>query len=229
MSIFREYFKKWPIFYYFVGTVFGPVLLAGLNPRGFLKKYKIDGKVLNIGSGPRRIASGVINMDIEKYEGVDIVGDATNMPFDDNTISAVICDNVLEHVKDPQKVAGEINRVLNVGGVAYISTPFIYPFHSSPYDFTRWTKQGLEKLFSDFDIVEIGSRSGPFSSLVVCLCYLFATIFSFGNSTIYWFLVDLFMFVFFPIKFLDVIFNFWPNSINMAAVLYVVVRKKDGQ
>lgn len=222
----RDFFKKWPSFYYFVMVVFGPVLFLGLNPKKFLRKFEKEGDVLNVGSGPRRIDKNVINVDMYKYEGVDVVADISNLPFESNSVGKIICDNVLEHVKNPEKVAEEIYRVLDHGGYVYISTPFIYPYHSSPSDFTRWTKEGLENLFDDFEIVESGVRSGPMSALNVWLCYIFATLFSFGNEKLYWFLVNLSIFIFFPIKFLDIIFNYWPKAINMSATIYCVFKKK---
>jgi SAM-dependent methyltransferase len=226
-SQFREFFKCWPVFYYFIVIVFGPTLLLGLNPKGFLKKYEKEGETINIGSGPRRIDPMVKNVDKYQYKGVDIVADIEDMvPFADSSVSRIICDNVLEHVSNPYKAVHELKRILKSDGVLYISTPFCYPFHPSPSDFTRWTKEGLLKLFEDFEIVEIGVRSGPFSSLSVNLSYLFATIFSFGSDFLYWLLIDLSLLLFFPIKFLDAVFNYWPNAINMAAILYLVVKKK---
>lgn len=224
----REYFKKFPKFYYFVADFFGPLFLVGLTPKNFLKKYNNGGKILNIGSGPRKIDfdGDILNMDIGQYDGVDIVGDIESIPVADNSFSAVVCDNVLEHVKNEKKAISEIERVLLKGGVAYICTPFIYPYHSSPSDFTRWTKEGLEAQFSNFEMVEIGVRAGAFSTLNVMLCYLFAMVFSFGNNRLYITLTNISIFLFFPVKFLDIIFNYWPNSINMAAQLYCVVRKK---
>ncbi len=226
-SAIRDFFKQWPTFYYFVEIVFGPVLLLGLNAKDFLVKYKIKGEVINVGSGPRRLSPSIKNVDKFNYKGVDIVADIEEgTPFRDGSVSGIICDNVLEHLPHPQKAVQEFKRVLKQGGLIYISTPFFYPFHASPSDFTRWTKQGLIELFDGFEVVEVGVRSGPFSSLSVTLSYLFATIFSFGNNFLYWLLVDLSMLLFFPIKFLDVIFNYWPNAINMATVLYVVAKKR---
>ena len=223
----REYFKNFPSFYYFITDFFGPLFLVGLTPKTFLIKYNNGGKILNIGSGPRKIDfdGNIFNIDIGKYHGVDIVGDIENVPTANSSFSAVVCDNLLEHVKNEEKAIFEIDRVLLNYGVAYICAPFIYPYHSSPSDFTRWTKQGLETKFSNFEIVEIGVRAGAFSTLNVLLCYLFAMVFSFGNSKLYIILTNLSLFLFFPIKFLDIIFNYWPNSINMAAILYCVVRK----
>lgn len=226
-SAIRDFFKQWPKFYYFVEVVFGPVLFLGLNAKKFLSKYNISGEVINVGSGPRRLTPDVKNVDKFNYEGVDIVADIEEgIPLKDGSVTGIVCDNVLEHLPHPQRAVVEFERILKSGGLAYISTPFFYPFHASPCDYTRWTKQGLIELFEGFEVVEVGVRSGPFSSLSVTLSYLFATIFSFGNNFLYWLLLDLSLLIFFPIKFLDIIFNYWPNAINMAATIYLVVRKK---
>ncbi len=226
-SFIRNFFKQWPRSYYFFEIVFGPALLLGLNATDFLSKYKMEGESINVGSGPRRLGLTIKNIDKFQYEGVDIVADIEKMiPFGNASVSRIVCDNVLEHLPNPQKAVHEFERILKGGGFLYISTPFYYPFHPSPSDYTRWTKEGLLKLFEGFEVVEVGVRSGPFSSLSVNLSYLFATIFSFGNTFLYWLFLDLSMLLFFPIKFLDLIFNYWPNAINMAAVLYLVVQKK---
>lgn len=226
-SVIRDFFKQWPKFYYFIEIFFGPVLLFGLNAKDFLRKYNIKGEIINVGSGPRRLSPDVKNVDKFNFKGVDIVTDIEEgIPFEDASISGIVCDNVLEHLPHPQKAVQELKRVLRSGGLVYISTPFFYPFHASPSDYTRWTKQGLIELFDGFEVVEVGVRSGPFSSLSVTLSYLFATIFSFGSNFLYWLLLDLSMLLFFPIKFLDIIFTYWPNAINMASVLYLVVKKK---
>jgi len=226
LDILRNYFKRWPNFYYFVATVFGPLMFTGLSPKKFLKTYQIEGQILNIGSGPKRLGSNVKNVDIHPYKGVDIVADALSVPVLSGSISGIISDNVLEHIIDPKAAVAEMYRILSPGGYVYICTPFLYPFHNSPNDFQRWTKEGLKELMKDFEIIKIGLRAGPFSTLDVTLCYLAATIFSFGSKKLYLFLVNLFMLVFWPIKLFDFIFNYWPNAINMASVLYCVARKK---
>lgn len=225
-DVIREYFKKWPKFYYFIVYVFGPVWFTGLSPVAFLRKYARDGKKVNLGSGPRRIHPDVINMDSIAYADVDVVGDVCALPFETGTVAMAVCDNVLEHVSHPQTAADEIYRILQEGGVAYISTPYLYPFHSSPSDFTRWTEQGLRELFSPFTVREIGVRGGTMSSVTVLLCYLAARIFCFGNKRLYWFFVNLFLFVFFPIKFLDIILNLFPFGSHTAAMFYCVIEKK---
>lgn len=221
----RDFFKRWPRFYYFIAVFFGPVLFSGLSGKRFLRKYPYNGVILNIGSGPRILAKGVTNVDIFPYKGVEVVGDASAVPLPDGNAGRIISDNVLEHVKDPQKVVKEMYRLLEPGGVAYVATPFMYPFHSSPSDYQRWTTQGLRELFKDFEMVEIGVRAGPFSALDAYLCHLTGVVLSFGSPTLRSLITNLAMFIFFPIKLLDIIFNYWPGVEDVASVLYCVVRK----
>ncbi|MDO8492464.1 MAG: methyltransferase domain-containing protein [bacterium] len=222
----RDFFKRWPTFYYSLVVVFGPVLLIGLNPKQFLKKYGDKGKIVNLGSGPKVIRPDIINVDAIRYPGVMVVADLTKLPFESESISRVICDNVLEHVEDAPKAVSEIERILEKKGLAYISTPFLYPFHSSPSDYHRFTEEGLRSLFSQFEMIDLGVRSGPFSALNTYLCYLFATIFSFGSERLFWILVDFSIFIFFPIKFFDLLFVFLPTIRHTAAVYYCVVKKR---
>lgn len=201
-------------------------MFGGLSPQKFLKKYSKTGKILNIGSGPRKLGPDVTNMDIYPYKGVDIIADALSIPVPDESFSRIISDNVLEHIADPKLAVIEMHRVLSLGGYAYVCMPFMYPFHASPNDFQRWTQEGMRELMKDFEVLEMGVRAGPFSTITVMLCYLCATAFSLGSERLYWILVNIFMVVFFPIKLLDLIFNHWPRAINMAAVLYCVAKKK---
>ena len=222
----RSFFKQWPWLYYAVATIFGPMMFCRLSSKKFLKKYNREGKTLNLGSGPRSIGDGVINVDIHPYPTVGIVANVLSVPLPDGNVARIVSDNVFEHVTQPQQAVKEMERLLEVGGLIYFSTPFLYPFHSSPNDYQRWTRQGLEQLFCDFEIIEIGVRAGPFSALTVYLNHLFAIIFSFGSRRLESILVNLVMFVTFPIKLLDLIFNYWPHADEMAAVLYLVARKK---
>ncbi len=225
MVDFREYFKQWPEFYYAVAVVFGPVLMTGVSAKKFLRHYPSDGTILNLGSGPKIVAPGVTNVDIHPYRGVSMVADVLSVPLPDGAAERIISDNVLEHVKEPYKAVAEMHRLLAPGGYVYISTPFLYPFHSSPSDYQRWTVEGYRQLFKDFKIVEIGTRAGPFSALCTWACHFTGFVLSFGSPTLNSFFTNASMFVLFPIKLPDIIFNFWPNSHEVAAVLYCVLRK----
>ncbi|MBI3335407.1 MAG: hypothetical protein HY001_02820, partial [Candidatus Portnoybacteria bacterium] len=77
----KEYFRKSPRIYSLLMRIFG-VSIVGVSPKDFLKRFFKDGyKVLNLGSGTRRIGKEVLNVDIVKYEGVDVVADILNLPF----------------------------------------------------------------------------------------------------------------------------------------------------
>lgn len=224
----REFFKRWPRFYFLVGHVFGPVLLYGMGPRKFLRTYfpnENSKEIISFGSGPIRLRSDVKNYDITPYKEVDVVADLTRLPNDENSVDGFICDNVLEHVDNPTRAVAELHRVLKPGGIGYVSTPFLYPFHASPYDYQRWTALGLKRLFHEFSSVEVKTRSGLFSTLNVWLCYVLPSFFSFGSDKIYWLLVNISLFIFFPVKLLDSIAVYLPFSEHTAAVFYCIVKK----
>ncbi len=227
-DIIREFFKRWPRFYYFMVLVFGPALFVNLSAKGFLEKFPRSGKTINVGSGPRVLASGVINVDVTAYDTVDIVASAEHLPFDDNSISRLVYDNVLEHIPNPEKAIAETARVLEYGGYAYFAVPFMYPFHASPNDYTRWTMVGLKSLFERhrLSMVESGVRCGQFSIVVLWFSHLVASILCFGNRSFYLFLLNVTMVMLFPIKLLDVIAARLPFAEEVASVLYIVVRKE---
>ena len=51
------------------------------------------------------------------------------LPFKDNSFDFIECVTVLEHVKEPEKVIGEMIRMVKPGGFIYILIPnYLYPF-----------------------------------------------------------------------------------------------------
>ena len=99
--------------------------------------------------------------------GVDIAADAEQLPFADAVFQRVECDAVLEHVRDPVRVAGELRRVLAPGGYLHLVTPFCHPFHEYPKDYRRFTLDGLKQLAGDLEVVAEGWRTGPTATLLV--------------------------------------------------------------
>lgn len=130
----------------------------------YLAKY-VSGKTLDFGAGSAKYkglitphASEYITFDMVPGDNIDVVGDATNTPFPKDFFDTVISTQMLEHVEKPWIVVGEIKRILKPGGICIITAPFMIPFHADPYDFFRYTKEGLESLFKNesFQIIESG-------------------------------------------------------------------------
>jgi len=55
------------------------------------------------------------------------VGDATRMPFADDTFDIVIASEVMEHIPTDQVAMGEVARVLRPGGLAAVTVPAWLP------------------------------------------------------------------------------------------------------
>jgi SAM-dependent methyltransferase len=108
------------------------------------------GWVLDCGAGFRaEPCDNVVNYEIVSYPSTDVLGVAEAMPFRTGVFDAVICLNVLEHVKDPFRAAREIARVLKPGGKLYCVVPFLQPLHGYPHHYYNMTAQGLRNLFAD--------------------------------------------------------------------------------
>ena len=102
-------------------------------------------------------------LDTEKKYDPDIVGDVCDMPLKDESIDGIICKAVLEHVAEPQKAAKEIYRILKKEGKCFVYVPFLYPYHAHKgvyKDYYRYTKDGIEYLFRNFELIEICSVRG---------------------------------------------------------------------
>jgi hypothetical protein len=128
----------------------------------FLQKVAAhpSGNFLEIGS---RARSGVTRrelipagwnytgFDIMPGENVDIVGDAhslsTQVPH--NHFQAVMAVAVFEHILMPWQVALEMNKVMTMGGIAFIFTHQSFPLHDEPWDYLRFSANAWPGFFND--------------------------------------------------------------------------------
>jgi len=70
----------------------------------------------------------VVNVDIVPYDGVDVVADAADIRwvFGENAMAIVVACNILQYVRDIQKVVSSVHYVLMSGGEAIFIVPFVY-------------------------------------------------------------------------------------------------------
>lgn len=109
---------------------------------------------------PEREAQAWWYLNLDWVTKPNVFADVTKTPLNSEGVDCILCTEVLEHIKDPQACVDEIHRLLRNGGLVFASTPFFYPIHADPYDFQRFTEDGLRHLFRDFKSVEVYCMGG---------------------------------------------------------------------
>lgn len=102
----------------------------------------------------------------------DVFADAEMLPFADESFDAVVCLEVLEHVKHPDRVLAEVARVLKPGANAWFSTPFLYPIHDAPHDYQRFTEHGWRQRVHEcgLELVSLRKAGHAIATAGLLLC-----------------------------------------------------------
>lgn len=104
----------------------------------------------------------------ERIRGiVDIWGDGNHLPFADASFDTVLTVEVLEHVPDPFHMMGEMARVLKPGGAMLLTVPFAAELHQLPYDYWRYTPNGIRELVEQHGLVV--ERIEPRGNMAIAL------------------------------------------------------------
>lgn len=141
-----------------------------------LSKLKPGMKVLDAGSGNREeqifrdqiLATGasLTTCDAKANDGVDHVVDLHALPFGDAEFDAVLSIQVLEHIRDPDRVCAEFFRVLRPGGLTVITVPQITHtlMDGMPPHYFNFTRYGLEACTNDagFQTLALEAQGGHF-------------------------------------------------------------------
>jgi SAM-dependent methyltransferase len=130
----------------------------------------LRGVVLDVGGGREAPLDASWPAQVTRYRidafphiRPDVIADATLLPVRDSSADAVVMCELLEHLAQPRLAIDEALRVLRPGGTLCGSVPFLFPVHADPYDFHRYTEQGLRNLMSEFREVTVlphGNRAG---------------------------------------------------------------------
>ncbi len=143
-----------------LGILLNPFYFARLALHKNIKKLSasITGDCLDVGCGKKPYkhlftTNQYIGMDIEQTghthqnEDIDVFYDGITFPFPNERFDSIICNQVLEHVFNPDEFLNEINRVLKQGGYILLTVPFVWDEHEQPYDFARYSSFGLKSIF----------------------------------------------------------------------------------
>lgn len=136
---------------------------ASAAARGLLDALPDAALCLSIGGGPGRVHPKLCNLNIGPFQNVDVVGDAHELPYADESVDAIYCGAVIEHLHTPDQAVREMFRVMKPKARLFASTPFIFVYHGYPHHYQNYTLTGHKHLFGrhGFDIVEAGVSAGP--------------------------------------------------------------------
>ena len=138
----------------------------------FLRPYRTDRRVLDLGSGNSPYTELFPNrhcLDIRRSPGTTIVGDAHGLPFASSSFDLILCTEMLEHTLDPQQIVDEIWRVLRPGGRVLLTTRFIFPLHDVPGDYYRFTNYALAHLFRRWASARVEPEATTLETLGILL------------------------------------------------------------
>ncbi len=141
------------------------------------------GRLIDVGCGIKPYEE-LFTPFVDSYFGVDYpqtmdanYGDQTKADFfvdcsetglGDCSFDTLLSTQVIEHIYDTRKFIKECYRILAQGGIGIFTIPFVWQCHSEPYDFYRFTKHAIQRLFSEagFEIIKIESMEGAYATLI---------------------------------------------------------------
>lgn len=128
-----------------------------------LKVLEIGSRIVSPGSVSKRPlfhnSKFYTGFDYYPDSNTDVVGDAHKLSeyFGNQRFDAIFSLSVFEHLAMPWIVAREISKLLEVGGITFHHTHFVWPNHEQPWDFWRFCDAGLKVLFSPalgFEVIQ---------------------------------------------------------------------------
>lgn len=150
------------------------------------KKFcsSLKGNILDIGCGDKPYSHFLSND--SRYFGMeysnfsqqpDLFGDVNQIPFKDMVFDAILFNEVIEHIPNPERGIEEIYRVLKKDGKLFLTAPMYWRLHYAPHDYFRFTNYGLLHILrkNNFCVLEIERMGGFFSMIFTRLIDIFVT------------------------------------------------------
>ena len=156
---------------------------------------------------------------------MDIVADALNLPFKDEVIDCIVSTSFIEHIKSPSVFVKEIQRCIKSGGITVHSIPFLYPYHSSPQDYSRFTHTGIKNLFRNFQELNLTNITGPFTLIVLILTDFLSSLLSLSIPKLKISFYFIFLGLFFWMKYLDIFFVNKKNLFHISPNFICIFKK----
>jgi hypothetical protein len=103
-------------------------------------------------------------LDIDPDAGADYIADICNNNtgiIPDNYFNYVLLTEVLEHTLNPFDAIKEIERILIMDGLLFITVPFNFRIHGPLPDCWRFTEHGIKALLGNFEIIKIEALETP--------------------------------------------------------------------
>lgn len=156
----RAYYERQMFFPGLLSVFFNPFYFSRKNLGAAIldESVNIKGNLIDVGCGSKPYQS---IFKVKSYRGLDIESptsidrgvaddmyDGTNFPYKDEYFDSALCNQVLEHVFNPDEFLSEVNRVLKPGGKFLLTVPFVWDEHEQPYDYARYSSFGLAALLS---------------------------------------------------------------------------------
>jgi SAM-dependent methyltransferase len=142
----------------FFGLIINPFYFARAGLAKSISNFSqvLRGRLLDVGCGskPYRKLFTVdeyIGLDIDSENSrnlqvADLFYDGKVFPILSCSFDSVLCNQVLEHVFNPDEFLSEIRRVLKPNGKLLLTVPFVWDEHEQPYDYARYSSFGLKSL-----------------------------------------------------------------------------------
>ena len=188
----------------------------------------IGGGEEGIGLGPALRQPGVRWVETDIYVGsrTRLVADGHDLPFATASFDGVIIQSVLEHVRDPVRVAAEAMRALKPQGLLFSQAAFMQQVHEGRYDYFRFSPRAHRLLFAPLAVVRWGASLGPAVGFVWSLRYLLRALLAPlpGGRAAVFLLSRLLMLLAFPV---DMLLARSRLAMEAASETYLLLRKTD--